>query len=686
MNASIHDLGFKIANALVTTTSRCFRPPSWPPPKDWVVSEDVHGNPFSLWGGPNWDFSAWAGKAFILNFSSTRHARKAAPLGLGNQHVLRMLTTEIIWGPNAARSWAEIRKRFNLIRRIVVLCDGEGVPADEISRYPKLLERASALYTNADRRYLISILDRLHRSRHRLGFMLMDEHAIAHLSKIFAEVDDAEVEQTAYIPPRIWTYQNLRLRECLDEFLGHRQQVEDCFRFCVDAYAHNFGSLADALCRNGAASTRIPFSKQKKGAGTQTGRQYQGPFELTARTFGIDKLLEKWVITSRNNRIGIKSLAAYLTLVQSAGFAYIANFTLQRKEEAAELRSDCLMWDQDPVLGRIATIRGDTTKTDPDSDAWWPTCPSVEVAITAMTAVAMLRVRCATAIPLVNCTEYDKTNPYLFNSTYEPWSSVPGRAKPYTTRPAVQTYESLMKRYPLLFDPEQLRITEDDLITARMFTPNLDKKGKFRVGKVWPLAYHQLRRTGAVNMFASGLLSDTSIQAIMKHLTLRQTQHYGRNFSRVRSNEEYDAQVMCARYEVMGKQIAGLVDERYVSPLGAGRKQEILVNMLTQKEFTTLVNASKNGEVSFRETRLGGCTKRGHCAYGGIESISRCSGGDGDKPCRDAIFDRNKKSAAEEQLVSIARRINEAKANSPRKRALEAEANGLRNFLDAIKY
>ncbi|QWE94151.1 hypothetical protein [Cupriavidus sp. EM10] len=159
-----------------------------------------------------------------------------------------------------------------------------------------------------------------------------------------------------------------------------------------------------------------------------------------------------------------------------------------------------------------------------------------------------------------------------------------------------------------------------------MFTPNLDKGGKFKVGETWPLAYHQLRRTGGINMFASGLLSDSSIQVIMKHLTLLQTRYYGQNHSRVRFNEDFESLTVTARYEVMARQIEALVKERYVSPLGDGRKREIVVNLVGNKEFNVLVKAGRNGEVSFRETRLGGCTKNGHCDYGGIESIVRCTG------------------------------------------------------------
>jgi len=88
--------------------------------------------------------------------------------------------------------------------------------------------------------------------------------------------------------------------------------------------------------------------------------------------------------------------------------------------------------------------------------------------------------------------------------------------------------------------------------------------------------------------------------------------------------------------------------------------------------------------VNFRETRLGGCTKRGPCEYGGIESVARCAGGDGDKPCRDGLFDKNKAASIRRQLDKLNEQFNPAEPQSPRQRALRAEAAGLTNYLHVV--
>lgn len=631
MNAELTAMAFQIKDVNVSPEVACYRPVQWPPASDWVVSLDARGEPLSFWGDSLWDFSPWVGTPYKLDFAGGRHQRSASPLGAENQYVLRLLTTWLLWGARGAKSWNTLQRSFLCLRRIVALCEKQGVLATELARFPLILEQVPSLFPiGFERDNVLLLLDRLQRNKQFLGVCLLDEAGVGRLAKVFADhTDERDSEQTAYIPPRIWYYQNRRLRECLDDFIAHQSQVQECYEFCVDAYIKNYGSLEAAVTEIQDSDHFRPFTApQGKNAGRRTGREFHGAFIKTAERFGIDGLLARWLKPTTKGSFEIRALGAYLTLIQIAAIAYIANFTLQRKEEAGSLRADCLIWENDDSVGRFAVICGETTKTDQDSDARWPTSPLVEIAVRAAGAVAKMRMRCMAANVHFQCSDYDKENPYLYHYSSDPWSSISRGFKQYQTRPLMPSYQGFLKRFPLLLDEKVLEMTEDDIIKARMFTPNLDKGGQFAVGKVWPLAYHQLRRTSAINMFASGLLSDSSIQVVMKHINPLQTRHYGRNYSRMNFNEEAEGSVVAARYEVMGRQIAELVSDRYVSPLGEERKQEIVVNLVSSKEFASLVKAGKSGEISFRETRLGGCTKRGHCNYGGIETVARCSGGE----------------------------------------------------------
>lgn len=663
----------------ITSSHRSYRPPSWPPPPDWVSFEGRDGSVLSRWGDHCWNLSALVGYSLQLNFGDGPDPGRSAPLDPANANLLRCMVGWRMWGPRAVRSAATVQGIFSRLRPIMELCSREGILASDLMRFPKVLEQVPGILPPSGYDVTIAELHRFWDAREVIGFAVVDQEGIKRLTALQPEHD---TKQTAYVPPRIWTYQVQRLRDCIDDFLAHRQQIEDCFNFCVDVYAHNAGSLQAAMT-SALPSHHQPFATAHVSGRTRTGRAIQtcGAFRETAKRFGIANLLDRWIVI--NDQDGIRRLSAYLTLAQYAGLAYIVNFTLQRVSEGASLRTDCLLWEEDPKLGRVPIICGETTKTDPDSDARWPTSPSVEAAVAAMTCVANLRMRCAAAHPDIHPTEEDRASPYLLDRAFEPWAG--GGAKPYTTRRYPIGYAALIRDFPLLFDKEQLRITDEDLRIARMLTPNLSAKKGFVVGYVWPFAWHQLRRTGAVNMFSSGYLSDSSMQFLLKHSSRLMPLYYGRGFTKLHLNEEVEGVVIAAMYETMAQSILSAMSDRFVSPHSTDAKNAIIVNLIGERDAKDLAKAARRGEVFFRETRVGACTSRGNCSYGGIESIARCTGGDGYKACSDVLYDRTKAPHAETELKQLEQELARWPKGSPRYQALVLELRGLENFLNVVQ-
>ena len=93
---------------------------------------------------------------------------------------------------------------------------------------------------------------------------------------------------------------------------------------------------------------------------------------------------------------------------------------------------------------------------------------------------------------------------------------------------------------------------------------------------------------------------------------------------------------------------------------------------------------AKEGVVTFREHRLGGCMKGGACEYGGIESVARCAGGDGDKPCTDVLYDRRKEPQVRADMHRVEVEIKMLPAGHPRSSALLKERQAMENYLNAI--
>lgn len=188
----------------------------------------------------------------------------------------------------------------------------------------------------------------------------------------------------------------------------------------------------------------------------------------------------------------VRALTSYLKLVNGAELAYILNFSLMRVEEAWNLRAGCLEVEHDKSFGDTFLLREQTTKTLSDSDALWVISPSVAIAAKAMETISLF-----SSLYAVHEAARVLVGRYLTDFSYEPWSSLRNKGN-HLRRPSIHPYFELLGQHGKLFDLERLRITTEDLKLARLATATLPEE--YQVGAVWPLAWHQLRRTGVVNM------------------------------------------------------------------------------------------------------------------------------------------------------------------------------------------
>nr|WP_289113644.1 hypothetical protein [uncultured Halomonas sp.] len=672
----LSELGLGIDSHLAVPDAPNFRPPSWPPQRDWPVILDAAGQVVSRWGDTIWRLDPWAGKRVTLNFGDGPAKKYVASIDAANADLLRTVTGWWLYGPNGARGHRGLKTRFCQMRRLFVLCTQEGILASELSHFPRIADRLPEVLQASRSGEFLALLHELYERRDALGFTLLDRAGLARLA---AAMPDHQTRQTPYIPPRIWHYQITRLRECLDDFLAHREQVEECFRFCLAAYRHN------SLGLQGRHRPRsfYPFQWPSDGAnGKHSGRHYYGPFIDTAYRLGLVELFRRWLGVSVDE-IRIQTLSRYLNLVSRAGLSYLLNFSLMRVEEAWNLRADCLDIERDPQFGEINLLRGRTTKTMSDSEAVWVTSPSAQMAVEAMRAVAYLRAESDSA-PCEASASGEPAKRYLLDYWLEPWGTKHTKIN-RTIRPSIPSYSNVIQSFDTLFDPEQLRITQEDFELARLVTPTL--ADEFAVGKIWPLAWHQLRRTGAVNMQASGLVSDASLQFQLKHVARAMSLYYGQNHSRVRLEEKAHTYYVRTMYETLGKQLQELTSNRFVSPHGDRRKSEI-IRLLSAADAKKAINLAKKGSVAYRPILLGICTSRVPCPYGGIDNIARCGGGDSSgepKPCADVLYAPERLKEVEMLEAVLDERLAAAELSSPLRASLEAQKRSVENYRYVIR-
>ncbi|CAM4329767.1 Integrase [Comamonas aquatilis] len=680
----LENLSLKIVSPVVSPSAANFRPPNWPPPPDWAPVLDSQGHPVCYYKDSIWPLRSWSGqsgRAKQLNFGDGGKS-KTAPIARDNADLLRLLMTWRIWGPRGARTIGSIKNAYDPLRSIMVLCSQEGICASELMRFPTVVDQIAARIPSSKYSYVIGLLHDLYDARDSLGFVLLDREGI---SRLVAATPIHSKEQTPYIPPRIWAYQVTRLRSFLDDFLEHRQQIEECFGFAWEAYAHNFGSHSSAFTKKGK-TTVLPFQDPEvtRVNGIRKGLVIHGPFAFTEARFGLGELFDRWLGKDDGRRtLGIVRLTQFLSLASLVGLKYLLNFSLMRVNEAWNLRADCLLVEKDEKLGDVYMLRGETTKTDPDSDARWPVSSSTSVAVSVMSVIARLRMLCARHNPLLDLSEEEITNPFLLGPAHEPWSNDGGRGKARKQiRQSYQSYAVYLGKFPHLFDREVLKITEQDLQTARLIEPSLNES-EFAVGLVWPLAFHQLRRTSAVNMLSSGMVSESSLQHQLKHLSRAMTLYYGHNYARLSLDPETRGVYLRTMYEALARELANIVSPRFVSPHGESRKLQI-VALISESDSKKLESAGRKGEISARQIRLGFCMKRSACTYGGIESIAHCGGGDTGTPCMDVLYDKEQEKKILQYEQDLNNRLQTTPANSPRHNSLQAEKRSTENYYDVI--
>lgn len=677
-NTDLSRFGLGLDLSHVGPSSRSFRPSSWPPPRDWVCIEDKDGNAVSRLGDHVLNLTPWFGKTTTFAFGDgpKKHARSVI-IDPANAAILRTLFAFYAWGPLAVSAPRTILKIALQLRKIVAVCSDNHILASNLSRYPVVIDLVAKALAPGSFNVVVARLGWLLDYRDMLGFEILDRAGIERL-KVLQPAHNKE--QTEYIPPRIWSYVVMRVAACIKDYTDHRDNIETCFAFCLDAYKRN--GAREYYERTGE-SRRRPFKFARRGeTGKYSGIVYHGPFSDTAKRFGIKDVLENWVGSCEGIR-GIKAFSAYFQLTQYAALIDIAAFTLMRLDEASSVRWDCLQWHADPAFGHIPLIQGETTKTDPDDNALWITTPSIEPSIRALQSIARMR--------LTSVGQWvEGSNPRLITGSIEPWGKAKA-ARESELKIYVTSVNSVVNKYPLLFDHQQLSITEDDLKTARSVCPTLNCE-RFQVGKSWVLAWHQFRRTGAVNMFASGDISDSSMQLQMKHLTRAQPIYYGRGNTALHLNDSVRVLLVNAQYEATGRELAAMRTDRFVSPHGERHKERLFapandgepVSLISETDARHYEKVYRERRIGGRITVLGACMKNGACDGDCVSSVGDCAGGDGKAPCTHVLFDRTRALANQKRLEAVRLQLGQTPPDTPLYRHLLQEVRGLENYFGYI--
>jgi len=144
-----------------------------------------------------------------------------------------------------------------------------------------------------------------------------------------------------------------------------------------------------------------------------------------------------------------------------------------------------------------------------------------------------------------------------------------------------------------------------------------DRNG-IEVGKRWPLAMHQLRRSLSVYAHRSGMVTLPALKAQLQHITDEMRAYYSDGWSRavnlVFDKEHFSHEWNAAKTESSYFGLTGALQIAFDEDddlLGLGaRRMEQVVSGRSRQQTLELV---KSGTIAYRETVLGGCVSTEEC-------------------------------------------------------------------------
>lgn len=143
------------------------------------------------------------------------------------------------------------------------------------------------------------------------------------------------------------------------------------------------------------------------------------------------------------------------------------------------------------------------------------------------------------------------------------------------------------------------------------------------VGRRWPLAFHQLRRSLAVYAHRSGMVSLPALKTQLQHITQEMTLYYSSGFSRAVNlvfdethfSHEWDAAKAESSYFAYA--FAVLFSDEDLLGQGVAR----MANAVESRSREDTLRLFQAGKVAFRETPLGGCVSTEECKTHPLEPI-----------------------------------------------------------------
>lgn len=338
-------------------------------------------------------------------------------------------------------------------------------------------------------------------------------------------------------------------------------------------------------------------------------------FVKSAQKFGLGEYFIKWAINDHRN------FSHHLGTIQYCCIMLIYVFTGMRRSEAYSIKCNSLerIYDETGKVVKRRFIHGVTSKLkNHPTPTKWVTSIDIELPFTIASTVASV----IYAIHGLDC----KDQPIFISIAYLPFCplNIPLK-KLCTSEPAWGNFFPVYYHHKLGMP----LISESHIGELETIAPARSWRAiaEFSVGRPWPLAIHQIRRSTAIYAIRSGLVSLPALKYILHHITVEMSMYYARGSSFAHDllkdskenkptfvNTYQDAELQVRAWQYANEFV--LTDEVLHGPHGLwlrGKAKDASKSIAYAELIDDTLKRMKRGELHYQPTPVGGCTSGEVC-------------------------------------------------------------------------
>ncbi|TXI46043.1 hypothetical protein [Methylophilus sp.] len=559
-----------------------------------IISYDSNGVVASRFKDNTWDFSAIGTKGARLNFDANKYSSQVL------HEIKSIMYARIYWSPSI-RSIQSLR--ITPVHALADWASKNGLSIQKLLNDDRLvlgISSSLAALSNRSAQAIGALVNELTRIRIiNSSFVIApaDFNLSDRLEGIVTSIPEDRIKQTAVIPTRIYAELITNLSSFIQDYADNAKRIESFFLY-----------VSNGLRTGGHLKTYSGFKSWYK------------------RPENYQKILQEFQLTELAIKYGLsdkKRWNVFLRDIQEAAKYWIHLFTGMRDQEVNSLSRECLSRVKNNGVS-TKIIQGFTTKTigSGATATYWITTDIIDLGLNA--ALSLGEISAIDNQWELHPIEFPLLAP-LTKPDKEKHSSRFHANAPLLRGLSGERIADFLSRFP------SLNVSESDLAELHEFDGFRDWSEDVKLNEPWPLTTHQCRRSLAVYLARSGLVSIGSLQLQFKHLLTAMTSYYRRNSSYAKNfilndtkDEFHMAQLKFIDSVETEQRVAQFLDyEQSViknqDQLWGGEGSRIRSASKTDKPLIIVTDTLRTkdkflkGEMAFKRGPIGGCTNVGPC-------------------------------------------------------------------------